>query len=147
MIVLIERAEGGKVEVDGEVVAEIGRGIVVFVGVEKGDDTVNIDRVAERITYLRIFPDDTGKMNLSVKDVNGEVLLVSNFTLCGDTRKGTRPSYSNAMRPDEARGVFTKLVEAVKTKIEPEKVKSGVFGAMMKVDVANDGPVNLILRF
>lgn len=123
--------------------ASIGPGLVVFAGVERRDAAPDADWMASKIVHLRIFNDDEGKMNRSVLDVQGEVLLVSNFTVAGEARKGRRPSFDNAMRPPEAEAAFDGLVERVREL--GTTVQTGVFGAHMHVHLVNDGPVTLWL--
>ncbi|MBK7403382.1 MAG: D-tyrosyl-tRNA(Tyr) deacylase [Phycisphaerales bacterium] len=122
---------------------ETGPGLVVLAAVVEGDTERDREWMAEKLANLRIFTDDAGKMNLSVLDVRGEVLLVSNFTVAGDTRKGRRPSFDGAMRPPEAEAAFDALVEAVRARGVP--VRTGVFGAHMHVEIHNDGPITLVV--
>lgn len=124
--------------------ASIARGLVVLAGVERDDREADADWMAGKIANLRIFNDDEGKMNLSVLDVGGEVLLVSNFTVAGDARKGRRPSFDHAMRPPRAEGAFDDLVERVRAL--GVSVQTGVFGAHMHVTIVNDGPVTIWLQ-
>lgn len=133
------------VEADGSerAHASIGHGLVVLAGVEKDDRDSDADWMAAKIVNLRIFNDDESKMNRSVLDVGGEVLLVSNFTVAGDARKGRRPSFDNAMRPPEAEAAFNGLVERVRAL--GVRVQTGVFGAHMHVQLVNDGPVTIWL--
>ncbi|RKQ63831.1 D-tyrosyl-tRNA(Tyr) deacylase [Thermovibrio guaymasensis] len=139
----LQRVISGKVVVNGKVVGEIGKGIVALVGFEKGDLTSYIDKMANKIVNLRIFEDDSGKMNLSLKEVGGELLLVPNFTLAADCRKGRRPSFQSSEEPSRAEEMFNRLVEACRD--EGINVKTGIFGADMKVHIINDGPVTFIL--
>ncbi len=139
----LQRVISGKVVVNGKVVGEIGKGIVALVGFEKGDLTSYIDKMAKKIVNLRIFEDDSGKMNLSLKEVGGELLLVPNFTLAADCRKGRRPSFQSSEEPSRAEEMFNRLVEACRN--EGVNVKTGIFGADMKVHIINDGPVTFIL--
>jgi D-tyrosyl-tRNA(Tyr) deacylase len=125
------------VSVDGEIVASIGRGLLVLLGVRAGDGEEQADKVAAKLDALRVFEDGDGKMNLSVREVGGELLVVSNFTLYGDTRKGNRPSFVDAARPEEAEP----LVERVRAALGAE---GGKFGARMAVELVNDGPVTLV---
>lgn len=137
----MQRVSEASVEVDEVIVGRIGRGILVFVGVREDDTESNADYLANKVIQLRIFPDNEGKMNLSVRDIGGEMLVVSQFTLYGDTRKGNRPSYSQAARPEVAVRMYDYFV-----KISREKgvsVSTGVFQADMKVRLINDGPVTL----
>ncbi len=143
MRAVIQRVLRATVRVSGREVARIGKGFLVLVGVEKGDGPEDLAWMAGKIAGLRLFEDEAGKMNRSVSEVGGEVLLVSNFTLCGDCRKGRRPSFDPAERPEEARRLCESLAEALKEKGLP--VKTGVFGAYMEVELLNDGPVTVIL--
>ena len=144
MIGLIQRVTEARVVVDGEVVARIGRGILALVGVEKKDDTNAAQRLARKIINYRIFPDADGKMNLSLHDIGGELLLVPQFTLPADTRKGTRPSFSSAAPPETGQHLFLKLVDFARE--THGQVQTGVFGANMQVSLTNDGPVTFWLQ-
>ncbi len=123
--------------------ARIGVGLVAMVGIERGDDAADRDWMAEKLANLRIFPDDEGRMNRSVLDAGGEILLVPNFTVAGDARKGRRPSFDGAMRPPETETEFDRLVEAVRSK--SVRAQTGAFGAHMHVELVNDGPVTIWL--
>jgi D-aminoacyl-tRNA deacylase len=127
------------VSVDGEEVARIGRGLLVLLGVRVGDGTAEADRIAGKLERLRVFEDGEGRMNLSVRDVEGEILCVSQFTLYGDTRKGNRPSWIEAAPPEEAEPLYERVRAAL-------GAQGGVFGARMKVALVNDGPVTLLLE-
>jgi len=144
MKAVIQRCKSAKVTVDEKVVGEIGEGLTIFLGVAQGDDENCARRLAEKIAKLRIFTDDAGKFNLSLLDVQGEALVISNFTLCGDARKGNRPNFMASAAPELA----NQLYESFVTLLEQQKitVASGVFGADMTVDVSNSGPVTLILE-
>ena len=144
MIGLIQRVSDAGVVVDGDVVAQIGRGILALVGVEKQDDSETAQRLARRITHYRIFPDADGKMNLSLDDVGGELLLVPQFTLPADTRKGSRPSFSSAAPPEMGQRLFRELVDFAQQ--DHGRVQTGVFGANMQVNLTNDGPVTFWLQ-
>lgn len=139
MKVLIQRVKKASVEVDSKLVSQISHGILAFVGVEKGDKQENIDKAVKKIVNLRIFPDENGKMNKSLLDVQGEMLIVSQFTLCGDCKKGTRPSFDNSAPPDVAKSLYKEFVNGVNN--FGIKTGTGVFGAMMDVSLINDGPV------
>ena len=138
MRAVVQRVSSASVSVEGEVVASIGRGLLVLLGVRSGDGEAEADRVAAKLEALRVFEDDDGKMNLSVRDVGGEVLVVSNFTVYGDTRKGNRPSFVDAARPE----VAEPLVERVRATLGAQ---GGRFGARMAVELVNDGPVTLVV--
>lgn len=144
MKAVIQRVGFASVTVDQELVARIPRGILVLLGVEKGDDEARADWLAEKIAGLRIFSDDDGKMNRSVADVGGELLVVSQFTLAGNCNKGKRPSFDTAAPPDEGKRLYEYFVEAVKAL--GLQVQSGIFQADMKVHLVNDGPVTFILE-
>jgi D-tyrosyl-tRNA(Tyr) deacylase len=144
MIGLLQRVSHANVAVDGTTVGEIGNGLLVLVGVEKGDTRKTANRLLERLLNYRIFEDQNGKMNLSLRDTQGGLLLVSQFTLAADTRKGNRPGFSTAMPPAEAEELFCHLQEQAKT--AHSIVESGVFGAHMQVSLCNNGPVTISLR-
>ena len=144
MIALIQRTDGASVKVNGKVVGEIDGGLAVFLGVFEGDSEAECDFLARKIANLRIFCDENDKMNLSLLDVGGSALAISNFTLCANARKGNRPSYDEAMRPERADMLYRRFCEKL---IENgvSKVEKGVFGADMKVLVSNDGPISIVL--
>ncbi len=144
MIGLIQRVSEAGVKVEGKVVGQVGRGLLVLVGVEKHDDEVSAKRLLERILSYRVFPDAEGKMNLSIADIGGELLLVPQFTLAADTHKGTRPSFSSAAPPEQGTALFDHFVRFAREK--HGKVATGVFGADMKVSLVNDGPVTFWLQ-
>ena len=143
MIGLLQRVTEARVTVAGETVGAIGRGLLIFVAVEQGDSEARADRLLERILGYRVFPDAEGRMNRSVSDIGGGLLLVSQFTLAADTRKGMRPSFSSAAAPDEGRRLFDHLVERARARHAP--VATGRFAADMQVALVNDGPVTLWL--
>ncbi|MEL6543682.1 MAG: D-aminoacyl-tRNA deacylase [Myxococcota bacterium] len=143
MRALIQRVSRAEVRVDGEVVGQIGQGLLVLLGVGKGDSERDGNILAKKLSELRIFADDDGKMNLSVEDVSGAVLLVSQFTLHADLRKGRRPYFGNAEGPDRALVLCDHVCEQLKARGLP--VETGRFGAMMDVELVNDGPVTLWL--
>ena len=137
-----QRVSRARLTVDAEPVSEIGRGLVVYFGVKVGDTKAQAEKCAEKIAHLRVFEDDAGKMNRSVGDVGGEVLLVSQFTLYGDARKGNRPSFIEAERPEPADALYRYAAERLQALGIP--VKRGIFGAHMVIDQVNDGPVTII---
>jgi D-tyrosyl-tRNA(Tyr) deacylase len=144
MKVVVQRAKKAKVTVNGEVVGAIGHGLVLLVGVTHSDTIEDVAFIADKIAHLRIFEDETGKMNLSVLDVGGDILSVSQFTLYGDCRKGRRPNFMEAAKPDHALPLYKALNEALRQK--GIRVETGKFGAMMEVELINDGPVTLIVE-
>ncbi|MEQ1802404.1 MAG: D-aminoacyl-tRNA deacylase [Gammaproteobacteria bacterium] len=144
MIGLLQRARWAKVSVDGAIVAAIGPGLLVLVGVERGDSTAGAERLAERLLAYRVFPDAAGRMNRSLADIDGELLLVPQFTLAADTRHGNRPGFEPAAPPDEGRSLFEHLVNAARSRWP--RVQTGQFGAEMEVELVNSGPVTFSLR-
>jgi D-tyrosyl-tRNA(Tyr) deacylase len=139
MRALVQRVSDASVTVDGEEVARIGSGLLVLLGVRRGDGEVEADRIASKLLALRVFEDHAGKMNLSVRDVGGEVLCVSQFTLYGDARKGNRPSFVDAAAPEDAEPLYERVRAAL-------DAQGGMFGARMAVALTNDGPVTLLLE-
>jgi D-aminoacyl-tRNA deacylase len=146
LILLIQRVSSASVTVKSEVVGDIGRGLLAFVAVEPGDDEATGRRLVERAVAYRVFADDEGRMNRSLVEVGGELLLVSQFTLAADTRKGLRPSFTSAAAPAEGRRLFEYVVDHART-VLPGRVATGRFGADMQVALVNDGPVTFWLRF
>jgi D-tyrosyl-tRNA(Tyr) deacylase len=143
LIALLQRVSSASVTIDGMEVGRIGPGLCVLVGVAAGDTEKDIDYLVSKITGLRIFADDTGKFNLSLLDIKGELLLVSQFTLLADTRHGRRPGFTDAASPEQAERLFNLFVE--KAKATGLKVETGRFQAYMQVNIVNDGPVTIIL--
>src|SRR6185503_1988071 len=139
LIALIQRVTEARVEVDGRIVGGIGRGILALVGVERGDTQAQAERLVEKVLAYRIFPDDAGKMNLSLLDIKGELLAVPQFTLAADTKTGTRAGFSTAASPEDGLRLFNLFVVLARKKIL--QAKTGQFGADMKVSLVNDGPV------
>ena len=144
MIALIQRVTRAEVRVDGAVVAAVSRGLLAFVAVRRGDTGTEAARLLERLLSYRVFPDADGRMNLSVREVDGGLLLVPQFTLAADTKKGTRAGFSSAAEPEEARRLFGVLLE--KARAAYPHVSAGVFGAHMQVSLTNDGPVTFWLE-
>lgn len=144
MIALLQRVNWAQVRIDGEVHAAVDRGLLVFVGIEKDDDSARADKLLDKLLALRVFADADGKMNLNLGDVAGELLLVSQFTLAATTDKGLRPGFSSAMPPAPAAELYGYLLSQARSR--HEVVASGEFGADMKVALENDGPVTFILR-
>jgi len=140
---LLQRVTGASVSIGGEVVGRIGRGLVVLVGVASGDTDKDINYLVQKIVNLRIFPDDDGRFDLSALDIRGELLLVSQFTLLADTRKGRRPSFVEAAPPDEAEKLFGRFVEQARA--TGLRVETGRFRQYMQVEIHNDGPVTILL--
>ena len=143
MLAIVQRVSNAKVEISGKTVSEIGRGILVLLGVEEGDTEVESEYIARKVTQLRIFPDDKHHMNLSVSEIQGEILIVSQFTLLGNCRKGRRPSVSTAAEPAMGNKLYEHFAEYINQLGVP--VRTGQFGAMMDVSLTNDGPVTLIV--
>jgi D-aminoacyl-tRNA deacylase len=144
MIALLQRVSRAQVEVAGTAVATTGRGILAFIGIEAGDRVQTGWRLLERVLTYRIFPDDDGKMNHDLRQIDGDLLLIPQFTLLADTSKGTRPGFSGAAPPDVAALRFTELVDAARNTYS--KVAAGIFGADMQVSLTNDGPATFSLR-
>lgn len=144
MRLVIQRVSSASVSVDGRTTGEVARGLLVLVGIETADTEADGQWLAEKLTKLRIFADATGQMNLSVIDIAGGVLVVSQFTLHASTAKGTRPSFNAAARPEQARGLYDRFVAQI-TALLGYPVQTGKFGAMMQVQLLNDGPVTLII--
>ena len=142
MIALVQRVSSASVRVDGATVGAVERGLLVLLGVVRGDTAAEGAWLAQKVAALRVFPDADGRMNRSVEDVGGGVLVVSQFTLAGDLRKGTRPSYARAARPDAAEPLYQAFVADLRERVSGA-VETGVFGAAMEVALVNDGPVTL----
>jgi D-tyrosyl-tRNA(Tyr) deacylase len=144
MIAVIQRVTNASVEIDVNLKAQIHAGLVVLVGIEEADNAEDIEWLASKIVNLRIFNDEEGVMNVSVKDSGGEIILVSQFTLQASTKKGNRPSYIKAARPEVAIPIYEKFIAAVTTQLG-KAVQTGEFGADMKVSLVNDGPVTIVI--
>ncbi len=145
MRLVVQRVANSKVEVDGKTIGSIGRGFLVLLGVTHTDTKENADFLVKKLLNLRIFRDEEDKMNLSLQDVQGELLIISQFTLYGDARKGNRPSFIEAARPEQAEELYEYFIEQCKIN-GAKKVEHGEFGADMKVSLLNDGPVTIILE-
>ncbi|NLM12705.1 MAG: D-tyrosyl-tRNA(Tyr) deacylase [Epulopiscium sp.] len=143
MRAVIQKVAHASVKVDGNIIGEIGKGLLVLLGMQESDDEKVMDYMMDKIIHLRIFEDEEGKMNLSLKDVGGELLIVPNFTLYGDARKGKRPSYSNAAPPAVAEQIYNRFIE--KAKATGIKVEQGKFQSHMEVNLLNDGPVTILM--
>ena len=144
MKVLIQRVKQASVTINDTLYSSIDKGILTFVGIEKGDTIENLKKSVQKIVKLRIFADENDKMNKSLIDINGEMLIVSQFTLCGNCKKGTRPSFDNSAPPQLANELYEKFVEEVSNL--GIKTQTGKFGAMMQVELINDGPVTFIIE-
>ncbi|MCK5812087.1 MAG: D-tyrosyl-tRNA(Tyr) deacylase [Clostridiales bacterium] len=144
MRAIIQRVLKSNVSVDNKIIGEINKGMTVFLGVGEDDTEKELDYIANKLLNLRIFEDDIGKMNFSIKDINGEILLISQFTLYGNTRKGNRPSFSKAAKPEKAIKLYNDMISYL-NKNSKLTIKSGTFQAHMEVMIINDGPVTLII--
>lgn len=143
MRLVVQRVDNASVKIENEIFSSIGQGYLILFGAEKGDTKAQADWLANKVSVLRCFSDENGKMNLSIKDVGGEILIVSQFTLAGDVKKGTRPSFDRAMPPKEANEMYEYFISKVKEQNIP--VKTGVFGAHMEVKLLNNGPVTFVV--
>lgn len=143
MRAVVQRVAGAKVEVKDKIKGQIGPGLLVFIAVHAEDDPSKIPVLADKILKLRIFSDGSGKMNLSIKDIQGEIMVISQFTLYGDTQKGNRPSFTLAARPEKAIPLYDNFVKYIKE--SQLKIETGEFGADMRLELINDGPVTLII--
>jgi D-tyrosyl-tRNA(Tyr) deacylase len=147
MKALVQRVTEGGVYIKKEnYKSEINKGMVILLGIRQDDTDIDVNFVADKCSNLRIFEDENEKMNLSLKDIYGEVLVISQFTLYGDTQKGNRPSFIDAARPDIAIPLYENFIARMKFNIGEDKVKSGIFGAMMEVKIINDGPVTIFVE-
>ena len=144
MKVLIQRVKHASVTIDNKLYSKIDKGILALVGIEKGDTIEQVQKMAKKLSGLRIFPDENDKMNRSILDIHGEMLIVSQFTLCGDCKKGTRPSFDKSAAPDIANKLYEDFVKEIQN--YGIKTETGVFGAMMDVELINDGPVTFMLE-
>ena len=142
MKAVVQRTTRAGVSIDGETVGRIDRGLLVLLGIEPDDDEADIEYMVKKCSGLRIFEDENGKMNLSVQDVGGSILLVSQFTLLGDARKGNRPSFTGAAVPEKAIPIYERVISELAKRLP---VQTGVFGADMQVELVNDGPVTILL--
>ena len=144
MKVLIQRVKEASVKIDNKEYSSIQKGILAFVGIEKGDSQEQVEKAAKKIANLRIFPDENDKMNRSIIDIQGEMLIVSQFTLCGDCKKGTRPSFDKSAPPDIANLLYENFVKEIQS--YNIKTQTGKFAAMMDVELINDGPVTFMIE-
>ena len=145
MKLIIQRVKESSLEIENKIFSSIGSGMVVLIGVSKTDDNDTAKSLADKISKLRIFNDDNGKMNKNIQEINGEVLVVSQFTLYADTKKGNRPSFIGAAKPDMAIDLYSYFIEQLQRLVK-SKIKTGKFGADMKLKLINDGPVTIILE-
>lgn len=146
MKIVVQRVNSAKLTIDGAEHCSINRGILALVGIKTDDNESVFEWIGNKLVNLRIFNDAEGKMNLSVSDIEGEIMLVSNFTLYGDARKGFRPSYTDAMLPELAKSYYDNFVKFMQTKYPKVKIVSGIFGAMMDIELINNGPVTVIIE-
>lgn len=146
MRALIQRVKEASVAVNGAIHSEIGKGLLIFLGVGQKDTPSDADDLARRCAELRIFEDEQRKMNLSIKDTNGSALVISQFTLYADTRKGNRPSFTGAASPGTAEALYEQFVDRLKDELDEKRVRTGVFRAMMDVVLINDGPVTVMVE-
>lgn len=144
MRAVIQRVSFAKVEVEGQLIGEIGQGLMLLLGIEQADEKSDAEWLASKVAQMRIFGDENGLMNRSVMDIDGEVLVVSQFTLHASTQKGNRPSFMNAARPEQAIPLYNTFVDLLKTKLG-KNVPTGIFGADMQVSLLNNGPVTIII--
>jgi D-tyrosyl-tRNA(Tyr) deacylase len=144
---IVQRVSNASVNISLEnYSAKIGRGMLILLGIKIGDKIDDVNYIADKCSNLRIFEDSDGKMNISLKDIDGEVLIISQFTLYGETAKGNRPSFIEAAKPDEAIPLYEYFIERMKNNLGDDKVKCGIFGAMMDVSLINSGPVTIIVE-
>jgi D-tyrosyl-tRNA(Tyr) deacylase len=146
MRVLVQRVTRGSVTIEGRLYDQIGKGSVILLGVKDGDTEEDAKYLAQKCAQLRIFEDENEKMNLSLLDINGSALVISQFTLYGNTRKGNRPSYTEAAKPELAEALYDKFCEYLKSLLGADKVATGIFKAMMIVEIINDGPVTIMVE-
>ena len=144
MTIVVQRCSEAKVTINNEIISQIKSGLMLLVGINKGDEFLDADKVVDKIIHLRIFNDEKDKMNLSVLDINGSVMVVSQFTLCGDTRKGRRPSFINAENPDRGLEIYDHVVTRFRDK--GLNTVTGEFGAMMDIELVNEGPATFIIN-
>ncbi len=146
MRVVVQRVSRGSIAVHGAGHASIDKGLVVLLGIRQGDTMKDAEFLADKCAGLRIFEDDQGKMNIGLQDAGGSVLAVSQFTLYADARKGNRPSFVLAARPEDAEPLYDHFVRRLRERLGPDKVRTGIFGAMMEVTIVNDGPVTIVIE-
>jgi D-tyrosyl-tRNA(Tyr) deacylase len=147
MRALVQRVSKGSVDIEElSYHAHIGKGMVILFGIKEGDTDEDLIYIADKCSNLRIFEDSNDKMNISLKEIDGEVLIISQFTLYGDTKRGNRPDFTAAANPVYAEELYNKFIQKMKINLGEEKVKHGVFGAMMMVEIHNDGPVTILIE-
>lgn len=147
MRAIIQRVSSASVKIPGEIYsAKINKGLLILLGIKSGDTTDDVNFVADKCCRLRIFADSENKMNISVQDIKGEVLIISQFTLYGETAKGNRPSFIEAAKPDEAIPLYEEFIERIIYNLGDNKIKTGIFGTMMDVELINAGPVTIIVE-
>lgn len=144
MKMIVQRVKEAAVSVEGETPRQIDKGLLLFVGIEEGDNQEKVEQMVQKVLSFRVFPDQQGKMNRSIQEAEGDLLVIPNFTLCADTDSGNRPSFGPAAAPDRAESLFDKLYQNIRRKA-PGNCHSGLFGANMDVSLTNDGPVTFIL--
>lgn len=145
MRAVVQRVSRGSVAIDGVERARIDRGFVILLGIKKGDTREESEYLADKCSHLRVFEDADGKMNLGLQDVGGEALVVSQFTLYADAQKGNRPGFGDAARPEEAEPLYNAFVERMRSVLGEDRLRTGVFRAMMQVTIVNDGPVTILI--
>lgn len=145
MRIVVQRVKSSSVEVEGKITGSVNKGLLLLVGIHEDDTPEQMQWMCDKVLKLRIFEDEEGKMNRSVQDIEGEILVVSQFTLYGDARKGTRPSFIDAARPDKAEPMYEEMIAYLKEH-SSLNIESGIFGAMMNVKLENDGPVTILLE-
>ncbi len=145
MRAVVQRVKNASVIVESKIVSSIARGILVFVSIEEDDDEKDLSYIAQKVLNLRIFENDAGKFDKSVLEIDGEVLVVSQFTLSGDTRKGRRPDFTRALNPDKSIPLYEDFIRIIKSYYTSEKIQEGVFQAHMDVQLVNDGPVTILI--
>jgi len=143
MRLLIQRVKRAQVTVENEIVGSISTGLLVFLGVGQEDSESDVDKLTEKLVKMRLFEDEAGKMNLDINQVNGSILVVSQFTLFADTRKGNRPSFIEAAKPELAERLYRQFIEKLRSSLGAQRIAEGQFGAMMDVELVNDGPVTI----
>jgi len=146
MRVVVQRVSSGRLTVEGAERARIGRGFVILLGITQGDTRKDAEFLADKCAGLRVFEDQQGKMNINLQDIGGSILAVSQFTLYADAQKGNRPSFVLAARPEDAEPLYVHFVDRLRERLGPERVQTGIFGAMMEVTIVNDGPVTILIE-